>query len=128
HRRVHEHVAEAVAGIAPDHSFERLAALGVTVIRGTARLTDRSTVLVGEQRLRARHIVIAAGARPVVPQIPGLGDIPYFTAETVVHNSRKLSHLLVLGNGPVALELAQAHRRLGSEVTLVDPAPLLPGF
>lgn len=126
-RRVHEHVAEVTAAIAPDHAPERLAARGVEVVRGEARFADRSTVLVGERRIRARRIILATGARPLPPQIPGLSDVPHFTADTIVHNSRKLSHLLVIGGGPVALALAQAHRRLGSDVTLVEPAPLLPG-
>lgn len=125
HRRLHDRVAEIVAGIAPDHGLERLAALGAECVEGEAVFVDPSTVRVDARTIKARRIVVATGSRSVVPDLQGLADIPFFTAETIVHNTRKLSHLLVIGGGATALELAQTHRRLGSEVTLVTPGGFL---
>ncbi|SFZ86388.1 Pyruvate/2-oxoglutarate dehydrogenase complex, dihydrolipoamide dehydrogenase (E3) component [Devosia enhydra] len=119
-RKVHDHVQKVIAGIAPHDSEARFRAMGCTVLIGEARFTDPRTVMVGEAEIRARRFVIATGARPVVPAIPGLDAVPYFTSETIFDNTRKLTHLLIVGGGPMGLELAQAYRRLGSEVTVVE--------
>jgi pyruvate/2-oxoglutarate dehydrogenase complex dihydrolipoamide dehydrogenase (E3) component len=117
HRRVHD----VIAAIAPNDSKERFSGLGVRVIEGTARFKDRSTVVVGDgTEIKARRFVIATGSSPAVPPIPGLDGVPYLTNETVFDLTVAPRHLIVIGAGPVGLELAQAFRRLGSAVTVVD--------
>ncbi|MEZ5898605.1 MAG: FAD-dependent oxidoreductase [Hyphomicrobiaceae bacterium] len=117
---VHDHVHGVIAAIAPNDSVERFTGLGVRVITAAGRFVDRETVEAGEYLIKARRFVIATGSSPVVPPIPGLKEIPYFTNETIFENTRKLPHLLIVGGGPIGLELAQAHRRLGSQVTVVE--------
>ncbi|MGH6943399.1 MAG: dihydrolipoyl dehydrogenase family protein [Geminicoccaceae bacterium] len=124
--RVHRHVHEVIAGIAPTDSQERFEGLGVRVIRAHASFCARDEIEAGGERVRARRFVIAAGSRPAVPPIPGLAEVPYVTNETVFENRSVLAHLIVIGGGPIGCELAQAHRRLGSEVTVVDLGPVLP--
>lgn len=126
-RAVHRHVHAVIAAIAPNDSAERFGALGVHVIAAEARFADKRTVVAGEIEIRARRFVLATGARPVIPPIPGLGEIGYLTNETVFDLSRRPGHLLVIGGGPVGLELAQAYRRLGSRVTVVEAATPLAG-
>jgi pyruvate/2-oxoglutarate dehydrogenase complex dihydrolipoamide dehydrogenase (E3) component len=121
--KAHAHVEEVIAAVAPNDSRERFAGLGVRVIAGAARFTARDTVTVGKDvTVRARRFVIATGARPVVPPIPGLDQIPFLTNETVFDLTACPAHLIVIGAGPVGLELAQAHRRLGAEVTVLEAA------
>ena len=122
------HATTLAASAAPRVSVERLTALGVTLLSGTPVFSDRQTLRIGETTLKPRHIILATGATPLVPDIPGLADIPYFTPDTIFDNMRKLSHLLVIGGGAEALELAQAYRRLGSDVTLVPQGQVLPDF
>jgi pyruvate/2-oxoglutarate dehydrogenase complex dihydrolipoamide dehydrogenase (E3) component len=119
--KVQAHVQGIIAEIAPVDSAERFTGLGVRVIRGQARFIDRRTVAVGEAyEVRARRFVIATGSTPAVPPIPGLDDGPYLTNETVFKLKELPSHLVIIGAGPVGLELAQAFRRLGSHVTVLD--------
>jgi pyruvate/2-oxoglutarate dehydrogenase complex dihydrolipoamide dehydrogenase (E3) component len=119
----HAHVESVVRAIAPNASKERLAGLGIQVIAGTARFTDRRTVAAGDGfEVRARRFVVATGSRPSIPPIPGLADAPYLTNETVFDLTQCPKHLIVIGAGPTALALAQAHRRLGAAVTVLDPA------
>ena len=124
-RAVHDHVQGVIAAIAPNDSVERFTGLGVRVITAAGRFVDRNTVVAGEQRITARRFVIATGSSPVVPPIPGLSDVPYFTNETIFDNSEKLSQLIVIGGGPIGLELAQAHHRLGCQVTVLEGATSL---
>lgn len=105
--------------------MERFTGLGVRVITAAARFTDKETVTAGEHVIKARYFVVATGSAPVVPPIPGLADVPYFTNETIFDNVVKLPHLIVIGGGPIGLELAQAHARLGSAVTVVEGAKAL---
>ena len=119
-RRVNDHVRGVIASIAHNDSEERFTALGVHVIRAAARFVDGETITAGGQTIRARRFVIATGSSPLVPPIPGLDAVDYFTNETIVENRRKLPHLLIIGGGPIGLEMAQAHRRLGSAVTVVE--------
>ena len=119
-RAVREHVQSVIAAIAPNDSVERFTGLGVEVIQGTARFKDRRTVVVGDREITARRFVIATGSSPAVPPIPGLDRVPYFTNETIFANQRHLQQLIVIGGGPIGLELAQAHLRLGSAVTVVE--------
>ncbi|HEY7764826.1 MAG TPA: FAD-dependent oxidoreductase [Aestuariivirgaceae bacterium] len=124
---VMERVREAIAAIAPDDSQERFENLGCTVIRAEARFVDGATVAAGNARIKARRFVIAAGSSPAVPPIDGLGQVPYFTSETIFESRVLPERLLVLGAGPMGLELAQAFRRLGSEVVVLDMAQPLAG-
>jgi pyruvate/2-oxoglutarate dehydrogenase complex dihydrolipoamide dehydrogenase (E3) component len=120
---VHRHVHEVIAAIAPMDSKERFGGLGVRVIEGTARFRDKRTVVVGDEiEIRARRFVVATGSSPAVPPIPGLAETPHLTNETVFDLTTRPEHLLVIGAGPIGLELAQAFRRLGSQVTVVEAA------
>ena len=123
--RVNDHIHKVIAAIAPNDSQERFTGLGVKVIRAAGSFADRRTVVAGDHEIRARRFVIATGSSPAVPPIPGLADVPYLTNETVFQLRRRPSHLIVIGGGPIGMELAQAHRRLGCEVTVVEMfAPL----
>ncbi len=120
---VHKHVHEVIAGIAPNDSVERFTALGVRVIKGAAQFLDRRTIHVGtEIEIKARRFVIATGSSPSAPPIEGLERVPYLTNATVFDLTTRPKHLLIIGAGPIGLELAQAFRRLGSEVTVLEAA------
>lgn len=119
-RRVNDHLRGVIAGIAPTDSEARFRGLGVTVVKAEARFLDRSTLAAGETRIRARRFVVATGSRPAVPEIPGLDGVGYHTNETIFSITRKPAHLIVVGAGPIGLEVAQAIRRLGSEVTVIE--------
>ncbi|MEC9243753.1 MAG: FAD-dependent oxidoreductase [Pseudomonadota bacterium] len=119
-RQVMKHVEATIAAIAPNDSVERFTALGVQVIQEEARFKDGRTVIAGDYEIRPRRFVIATGSSPLVPPIQGVEDVPYLTNETVFSQSRRPAHLIVVGGGPIGMELAQAHRRLGSEVTVVE--------
>lgn len=121
-RSVRNHVRDVIATIAPHDSAERFASLGVRVIRAPARFIGPDTVVAGDVEIRARRFVIAAGSRPMIPPIPGLAEVPFLTNETVFDLAERPGHLLVVGGGPVGIELAQAFRRLGSAVTVVEAA------
>jgi len=118
-------IVEAIAAIAPHDSVERFEGLGVTVLTGFAHFTAPGEVAVGDTRVRARRFVIATGSRPFVPDIPGLDGLPYLTNETIFDLDQRPAHLLVLGGGPVGLEMAQAHRRLGCAVTVLEAGTAL---
>ena len=119
-------VAQVIDTIAPNDSTERFRALGVTVVQATARFTGPRTVRAGDTEIHPRRFVIATGSQPAVPPITGLDRLPYLTNETVFANRVLPEHLIVIGGGPVGIELAQAHRRLGARVTVLDQGPLLP--
>jgi pyruvate/2-oxoglutarate dehydrogenase complex dihydrolipoamide dehydrogenase (E3) component len=123
---VADHVASVIAEIAPNDSVERFEGLGVRVVRAEARFTDPGTVRAGATSIRPRRFVIATGSAPAVPPVPGLDQVPFFTNETIFANRSPLAHLIVVGGGPIGIELAQAHRRLGAAVTVVDVGPILP--
>ncbi len=106
--------------IEPHDSVERYTQLGVEVIQGEARITSPWTVTVNEQTLTTRAIVIATGARPFIPTIPGLEHINYYTSETIWSLTQRPERLVVLGGGPIGCELAQAFARLGCQVTQVE--------
>jgi len=108
------------AGIAPHDSAARLAGLGIDVFLGAARFVDREIIEVGGQRLQFARAVIATGARAAVPTVPGLAEAGYLTNETVFTLTTRPGRLVVIGGGPIGCELAQAFRRLGSEVVVVD--------
>lgn len=125
HAAVHDHVKSVIAAIAPNDSVERFTGLGVHVIQAPGRFLDRSTVMAGDQRIKARRFVIATGSSASVPPIPGLDSVPYFTNETLFDNTQKLDRLIIIGGGPIGMEMAQAHARLGSKVTVLDGAKAL---
>ena len=115
-----DHVAETIARIAPVDSQDRFEGLGVTVIRDRARFVSPTTLRAGEVSVTPRRIVLATGSSPLVPPIEGLADVPYLTNETLWSLRDRPAHLLIVGGGPIGLEMAQAHRRLGSEVTVIE--------
>ena len=120
-----DRVAAVVAQIAPVDSQERFEGLGVTVIRETARFVAADTVEAGDWRISARRFVVATGSRPTVPPIPGLDLVPYLTNETLFALRERPGHLLILGGGPIGMEMAQAHRRFGCAVTVIEAARAL---
>ena len=120
--KVHDHVQNVIASIAPVDSAERFTGLGVRVISGSARFKDRRTVTVNETQIRARRFVIATGSTPAVPPIPGLDTGPYLTNENIFELTVLPQSLIVIGGGPIGLEMAQGFRRLGSEVTVLEAA------
>jgi pyruvate/2-oxoglutarate dehydrogenase complex dihydrolipoamide dehydrogenase (E3) component len=121
--RVHAHVHGVIAAIAPNDSRQRFTGLGVRVIEGVARFSDKDTVSVGDEiAIKARRFVVAAGSSPSLPPIPGLKDTPYLTNETIFDLTVCPQHLIVIGAGPIGLELAQAFRRLGAAVTVLEAA------
>jgi pyruvate/2-oxoglutarate dehydrogenase complex dihydrolipoamide dehydrogenase (E3) component len=123
---VGDSVARVIAQLAPNDSVERFERLGVTILRSEAKFIDSSRVRAGASEIAARRFVIATGSSPVVPPIPGLAGAPYFTNETIFANRTLPRHLIVIGGSAVGIELAQAHRRLGADVSVIDAGPLLP--
>ena len=123
---VRQHVRDVIAAIAPHDSIERFQALGVNVIQGTARFVGPDEADVNGQSVKARRFVVATGSSPMVPPIAGLDDVPYLTNETLFTCDQAMAHLIVIGGGPIGVEMAQAHQRLGTQVTLVEMARLLP--
>jgi len=119
-------VHEVIETIAPHDSIERFQGLGVRVVRAEAMFTSPHTLSAGEFAVRPRRFVIATGSYPAVPTIPGLDRVPYLTNETVFSNRQRPQHLIVIGGGPIGVEMAQAHCRLGARVTVLDIGPLLP--
>lgn len=120
---VMERVQRIIQKIEPHDSVERYTGLGVTCIEGEAKVTSPWTIAVNGKTLTCRSIVIASGARPFVPPIPGLAAAGYLTSDTVWELRKRPDRLIVLGGGPIGCELAQAFCRLGSKVTQVEMAP-----
>jgi pyruvate/2-oxoglutarate dehydrogenase complex dihydrolipoamide dehydrogenase (E3) component len=124
--KVMDHVGQVIAAIAPNDSVERFEGLGVRVLKEEARFVGRAELQAGPHRIRSRRIVLATGSRPTAPPIPGLADVPYLTNETVFANRTLPDHLIVIGGGPIGLEMAQAFRRLGARVTVLEAVDFLP--
>lgn len=125
-KRIHAHVRSAIDAIAPHDSVERFEKLGVTVIQGNARFAGPREIVVGDRIIRAHRTAIATGSAPVVPPIPGLDQVRYFTNETIFDNDVLPEHLIILGGGSIGVEIGQAYRRLGSEVTIVEREKPMP--
>ena len=123
--RVMDHVHQVIAAIAPNDSVERFEKLGVRVLKEEARFIGHTELQAGPYRVKSRRIVLATGSRPTAPPIPGLADVPYLTNETVFANRTLPGHLIIIGGGPIGLEMAQAHRRLGARVTVLEAADFL---
>ena len=119
---VRAHVTGTIAAIAPMDSEARFRALGATVLRGQAHFIAPDTLEVDGRRLTARRIVVAAGSRAAIPKLPGLDAVPFLTHETIFGLEQPPAHLLILGGGPVGLEMAAAHAGLGCRVTLIEAA------
>jgi pyruvate/2-oxoglutarate dehydrogenase complex dihydrolipoamide dehydrogenase (E3) component len=126
-----EHVRGVIAAIAPNDSVERFTGLGVKVIQASAAFAGPDELRCGEFTIKARRFVIATGSSAAVPPIPGLAQehggsgVPFLTNETVFDLAERPRHLIVIGGGPIGCELAQAHRRLGAEVTVIEALPAI---
>lgn len=120
-----DHVADVIAQIAPVDSQERFEGFGVNVIREFGHFVSPTEVQAGDTIISARRIVIATGSSPLVPPIPGLDTVPFETNETLFELRDAPKHLLIIGGGPIGMEMAQAHVRLGSKVTVIEGAKAL---
>ena len=120
--KVMERVQKVVKTIEPHDSIERFTSLGVECVQGEAYIESPYTVKVNDRIINTRAIIISTGARPLVPQIPGLNDIDYLTSDTVWELRELPKRLLVVGGGPIGCEMAQAFNNLGSKVTQLDIA------
>ncbi|NIA67815.1 FAD-dependent oxidoreductase [Pelagibius litoralis] len=117
---VRDHVRGVIAAIAPHDSVERFEELGVTVIEAAGSFTGPGEMIAGDTRIKAKRFVIATGSSAAVPPIPGLDHVPFLTNETVFDLAERPEHLIVIGGGPIGAELAQAQRRLGARVSLLE--------
>lgn len=124
-RAVQKHVRAVIESIAPNDSEERFRDLGATVIRARARFFGPDTLEAGGYTIKARRIVVATGSSPMIPSIPGIDTVEALTNETIFDLQDLPRHLAILGGGPVGVELAQAFRRLGATVTLIDRGSFL---
>ncbi|KIC36906.1 dihydrolipoyl dehydrogenase family protein [Leisingera sp. ANG-M7] len=115
-----DHVHGVIETIAPVDSQERFEGFGVRVIREFGSFVSPTEVEAGAHRITARRVVIATGSSPLVPPIPGLDKVPYETNETLFDLREKPEHLLIIGGGPIGMEMAQAHVRLGCKVTVIE--------
>jgi len=123
---VMRHVHKTIAAIEPHDSQERFENLGVRVIRGYAEFVSRNSVRVGDETVTARRIIVATGATPIAPPIDGLERVHYFTNENFFENRDRPDHLIIIGGGPIGVEMAQAHAHLGIKTTLIERAEILP--
>ena len=122
---VHDHVHGVIAAIAPHDSEERFESLGVTVIKETGRFVGPDVLEAGSQRVKARRFVIATGSTAATPPIEGLSETPYLTNENIFELNELPEHLIVIGGGPIGIEIAQSFRRLGSRVTVIELSGIL---
>jgi pyruvate/2-oxoglutarate dehydrogenase complex dihydrolipoamide dehydrogenase (E3) component len=120
-----DHVHHTIDTIAPMDSQERFEGFGVRVIREYGSFISPTEVQAGDHVIRARRVVIATGSSPLVPPVPGLESVPYETNETLFELRERPEHLLIIGGGPIGMEMAQAHIRLGSRVTVLEGAKAL---
>ncbi len=127
-RDLGKRIQVTAAALAPNHALARLGAMGVRIIAAPARFRDKRTLIAGDTEIRARHFVLCVGSVPAVPAIAGLGAVEHFTADTIASIARKPGHLVVMGGGALGMELAQAFRRLGCEVTVVEAEHALGDF
>ena len=123
---VHDHVKGVIAAIAPHDCEERFTGLGVKVVRGAGALRRAAGGRGRRVRIEARRFVVATGSAPALPPVPGLAEVSYLTNETIFDLTERPEHLIVLGGGPIGCELAQAQRRLGARVTLLELFSILP--
>ena len=126
HAAVHKHIQDVIKHIAPHDSTERMESLGIKVIHGMAQFINEREIKVGDTIVKSKRFVIATGSKPIHPEIAGLDKVPFFTNETIFNAQRLLDHLIIIGGGPIGMEMAQAHRRLGSKVTLLEKFTIMP--
>ncbi len=119
------HVRSVIEAIAPHDSVERFEGLGVTVLQAEARFVSSRCVEAAGKHIEARRFVIATGSSPAVPPIEGLSTTPFLTNETIFSLTEAPRHLIIVGGGPIGMEMAQAHCRLGSQVTVIEAANAL---
>lgn len=119
-RGVRAHVQGAIARIAPNDSAARFRGMGVEVVEASAHFLGPDAIEAGGRRLGFRRCVVAAGSSAVVPELPGLDGVPWLTNETIFDLEEPPGHLVILGGGPIGLEMAQAHARLGCRVTVLE--------
>ena len=117
-----DHVADVIATIAPVDSVERFEGLGVQVIQEFGRFISPTQVQAGDTIIEARRFVVATGSGPFVPPIDGLDTVKHYTNEDIFDLREKPEHLIIIGGGPIGMEMAQAHVRLGSKVTVIEGA------
>ncbi|WP_208354284.1 dihydrolipoyl dehydrogenase family protein [Pseudaestuariivita rosea] len=117
-----DHVHKVIETIAPVDSQERFEGFGVNVIREYGSFISPTEVQAGDTVIEARRFVIATGSGPFVPPIPGVEDVTYYTNENIFDLRERPDHLLIIGGGPIGMEMAQAHIRLGSKVTVIEGA------
>ena len=120
-----DHVRSVIAGIEPHDSVERFERLGVKVIEAFGSFISPTELQAGNIIITARRFVISTGSSPLVPPIPGLDDVPYYTNEDIFDLREQPKHLIVIGGGPIGMEMAQTHHRLGSRVTVLEGAKAL---
>ncbi|GAB4391598.1 MAG: hypothetical protein Tsb005_02050 [Gammaproteobacteria bacterium] len=120
------HVHQVIERISHHDSVERFEGLGVRVIQASGEFCDSNTVKAGDKLIKARRFVIATGSSPAIPAIPGLAETPYLTNETIFELTEKPEHLIIVGGGPIGCEMAQAFLQLGTRVTLLEVAHILP--
>ncbi len=117
---VKAHVANVINGIAPHDSPDRFRGFGVNVIEDYARFTAPNEVTGGGVTVRAKYFIVATGSSAFIPPIAGLSDVPFYTNESIFQDPEKPDHLVIIGGGPIGIEMAQAHARLGVKVTVVE--------
>jgi len=125
-KAVHDHVHDVMAQIEPNDSQSRFESFGVHVIREEAKFIDEHTIQAGDTIIKAKYIVVATGSSAFLPPLKGLESTPYLTNETIFDLTERPQHLLIIGGGPIGIEMAQAHRRLGAEVTVITSHGILP--
>jgi len=118
--KVRGYVRQAIESIYQHETPDRLGEQGIEVVMGAARFLNAHTIQVSERALSAKKFIIAIGARPFIPSVPGLPAVPYLTYEQIFENTHLPDRLIVMGAGPIGAEIAQAYQRLGSQVTLID--------
>ncbi len=123
--QVRNYIQQAITQVYQHEPPDHLTQAGIQIVHGTAHFVDAHTITVGEQTLQAKKFIIATGAHPIIPNIPGLAKIPYITYLQLFENTHLPEQFVVIGAGPIGAEIAQAYQRLGSQVTLID-VDLLP--
>ena len=122
YNKLYDHIDNVIKSIAPNDSESRFKSMGIRIIKGKGKFIDEKTLMVENNKILAKKFVIATGSSPKIPEIKGLHEIPYITNETLFEKRIKPSHLLIIGGGPIGLEIGQAFNHLGAKVTIVDEA------
>jgi pyruvate/2-oxoglutarate dehydrogenase complex dihydrolipoamide dehydrogenase (E3) component len=124
-KSVMKHIKSVIGEIAPHDSVERFTKMGAHVIEAEAKFIDKDTVIAGDTIIKARRYVIATGSKPFIPPISGLDTVDYLTNETLFEQNSLSQHLIIIGGGPIGVEMAQAHKRLGSHVSVIQSSRIL---